>query len=187
MIPVEAMDPSGFVGLSRRIDEKFEFGELPDWVFYMTIPKRMADRKFTYNFNDGSKHPDEFFEDMRGDCQDWTTLMLSMYLALGLEAKTICVDSQSGQRHVLVLVRPPNRGIEKVCDALKLFYHRNRGFEPDSIAVHDMDDPMVVAGSTITEYVGDLDSLVDMGYAIREQDDTWRWFHEVYVREPDDG
>jgi len=173
------IQPERFSNLQQLINEHFASTGFPEWVLYITVPRHLAKEKIAYQFNAGPKTADKLLDDMWGDCEDNTVLICSMYEALNLKTATVTVHNDNGQSHILPLVSHPNYPIKKVCDYLTFYYHQVHEFDNPPIAVEEtVSGAMVVVGSTMTEYVGDIQSLINQGYAYRSSN-SWQWTNKT--------
>lgn len=178
------VDPDLFPNIGTHLRDHFEFRDFPDLIPFTVLPKEIADRSYRYTRTPGPQDPLNFLEEGRGDCEDVTTLLCSMYASLGLETAMICVTQSGGREaHILPLLSPKEDiEIEKVCDMIKVYYYDVLNRCIGSIATHSTEEfgETIVVGSTITKYVGDLQSLIYSDYAYRTSN-GWVWHHKDYV------
>jgi len=173
---VGALQPERFSELDTLISESIAEERYPEWVYHITVPHQLARDKISYQRTEGAHAPDAVLSELRGDCEDNTALLCSMYAALGLRTAIYTIDSPSSERHCIALVKPPVDSIEYACDLLLLYYHDRLGFEPDAIGIDGTElGEMLVVGSTMTDYVGDIQSLARNGYIEIREADRWVW------------
>lgn len=179
------IDPGLFSDAEEILRTEFSFGDFPDWVPFIILPKEIADHGFRYRRTPGPKHPLQFLQDNNGDCEDHTAFLGSLYTALGLETAVIHVEQATGEEaHILPVVAPSaDISFEKACDLIKLYYYEMLNRRVGSIATFSADEigETIVVGSTITDYVGDIQELIDANYAYRDSD-RWHWHNKNYCR-----
>lgn len=178
------VDPELFPNIETHLRNHFEFRDFPDLIPLTVLPKEIADRSYRYTRTQGPQDPLNFLENGWGDCEDVTTLLCSMYTSLGLETAMIHIIQLGGEvSHILPLISPGDEiGIEKMCDMIKVYYYDVLNRRIGGIATHVTEEfgETIVVGSTITDYAGDLQSLINSDYAYRTSN-GWNWHNKDYV------
>lgn len=112
-----------------------------------------------------------------GNCVDQAVLLLSMFLAAGLEGRLVAISRSSSTGHMLPEVRLADREPSETIEQL----HRHS--TPDHLPVtrqfaweteDNKPGPWFVADPVSSEYVGDIAALREDGY-VEDTPGGWNW------------
>ncbi|WP_276273646.1 hypothetical protein [Haloarcula litorea] len=172
--------PERFGFVDSALKDFFEPTRFPEYVVKACGLHYLLAEASTYERTGRTPFdPGEMMHKLKGDCQDQSVLLASMYLAGGLEVRFIRVDSPVGELHVLPEVYCPVSDPDLIADVLTEFYSRELGVGIGDVAWEKeagRDGFWLIADPIFSEYVGDLSDLEHDGYVeFFGGNGDWEW------------
>jgi hypothetical protein len=183
----EAVAPERFGFVRSTLRDVFRPTRFPDYVVSAAGLHYLCSEASSFdNTGDRVFDPDEMLMRLKGDCQDQSVLLASMYLAAGLDVRFVRIDRPGGDRHVLPEVYCPVSDSQLTSDVLKEFYRREVGESIGDVGWEgdrEGSGVWLVADPVFSRYVGDIRDLRRDGYIEVDGSGGWEWTDLVEVHE----
>jgi len=185
---LKRIEPEKYRWISDEILNRFN-SDQPDSIIKLAVVHRVLYKKLDYHHS-GSKavHPDNFLDQLSGDCQDHATTLATLYKAAWLQPAILRVKTQKGH-HILVEVKNPLSRIEEACNALRNFYWKQYSLFAPKISYETREgshwfvvDTAGDQGAGWSRYVGDITTHIDSSIEETENGE-WEWKNLAAWRE----
>lgn len=182
----EAVAPERFGFVRSTLRDVFRPTRFPEYVVSAAGLHYLCSEASSFdNTGDRVFDPDEMLMRLKGDCQDQSVLLASMYLAAGLDVRFVRIDRPGGDSHVLPEVYCPVSDSDLISDVFREFYSREIGESVGQVAFEGSrgrDGYWLVADPVFSRYVGDIRDLEQDGFIEVDSSGSWSWKDLIEVQ-----
>lgn len=171
------VEPAMVQPLVRGIRERVGGSRSTPVRVAVELHRVVAEEVEYYSLGPGFNRPIRETWERGGNCVDQSVLMMSMFIAAGLDARLVTISKSADEGHMLPEVRLTGQPVSSTTEQLhqystpdRVVVSRQYAWETDT----EGEGPWFIADPVCSDFIGDITALREEGY-VENSDNGWTW------------